>query len=274
MANNVLPDPLNVNVVSPDPLPTSIVSPLSVDLAAVVVEQVSRAADRIILPELQGVVTATSTQAIASASGDRDITLVDASAFAVGGRITDNTAASDRKLPIIISITGNVLTLDRGLDLSYDIGKNWVSVPVELNVLGTPSSVVVFSVAPPPAETWSITRMLLAMTHGSAGDLGLFGGMPALTYGVQIRTVKDGVVNTLTNWKTNGDMALSMFDVSFDARSGGQGSYGTKGRFTVSNSGTVIELDGSTSDRIELVVQDDLTALDSFELMMQGKNKE
>ncbi len=263
MSNNASKEEINVNIISP----------LNAESDAVQVEQVSRHANRIILPEFQGVVTASSTQAVASLSGDRNITLVDASGFVEGERITDNTAASDRKLPIIIDIVGNTLVLDRGLDLAYGVGKVWVSVPVELNVAGSPNNVIVFSVAPPPTETWSITRMLLAMTHSSAGDLGLFGGIPAITYGLQMRTVKNDVVNTLTNWKTNADMALSMYDVSFDARSGGQGSYGTRGRFTVANSGTVIELDGSTSDRLEVVVQDDLTALDSFEIMVQGKNK-
>ncbi|AUR82068.1 hypothetical protein NVP1021C_05 [Vibrio phage 1.021.C._10N.222.51.F9] len=228
--------------------------------------------NRIILPEFQGEVITTVTQAVASAPGDRDITLVDSTGLVVGDRVTDLTAASDRKLPIIVAINGNVITLDRGLDLSYPIGKDWSSVPVELNVLGTPENPVIFSVAPPVNETWVITRLLLSMTHDIAGDLGLFGGIPALTYGVQVRT-RDGVVNTLNNWKSNGDMALSMYDISFDSRSGGQGDYGTKGRFTFAKSGTVLELKGADSDSLEIVIQDDLTDLVSFEIMVQGHNK-
>jgi hypothetical protein len=108
------------------------------------------------------------------------------------------------------------------------------------------------------------------MSHAGAGDLSLFGGIPALTNGCLMRARIDGQYGTLTNWKTNENMKSDMYDVEFDARSGGGGSYGTSGRGSFDRTGAVVRLDGATNDRLEFYVQDDLTALATFTMKAQG----
>ena len=65
-------------------------------------------------------------------------------------------------------------------------------------------------------------------------------------------------------------MKLDMFDVDFDTRSGGGGTYGTSGRgsFTKMNSNLV--LNGSTGDYLEVLIQDNLSTLNSFSINAQG----
>jgi hypothetical protein len=108
------------------------------------------------------------------------------------------------------------------------------------------------------------------MTHGSAGDLGLFGNLAALTNGVLLRAKINGNYGTLTNWKTNANIKTDMFDVVFDNRSGGGGTWGTTGRGTFREAGAVLRLDGDTADQFELYVQDDLTTLLTFTMKVQG----
>jgi hypothetical protein len=108
------------------------------------------------------------------------------------------------------------------------------------------------------------------MVHGSAGDMGLFGDLPALTYGVALRTLTDGVYNTYTVWRSNGDIATDMYDVRFDTRSSGGGSYGTTGRLNLDDAQTVIELKGDTNDSLQFLIQDDLSGLDDFQIRLLG----
>lgn len=272
MANNVLPDPLNVNIASPDPLNTAILSPLSQSGEAVLVEQTDKIRAGIVTLMYDGLLTS-STLAAPATSQDRTLTLVDATGFNVGDSITSLSLASDRVFPIIISVAGNTIELDRLIDGSYPIGTPIENTPIQLNVAGSAVSPVIYKVAPPPGEIWHLTRGLISMTHSAGGDMGKFGGISALTYGVQGRILKSGEYTTFINWKTNSDMALSMYDVKFDDRSGGGGDHGTTGRFTFANTGTVIELFGDTGDQLQMLIQDNLTGLDSFKIAIQGHVK-
>ena len=101
---------------------------------------------------------------------------------------------------------------------------------------------------------------------------GKFGDLAELINGVVLRgNFGDGQqYGTLTNWKRNGDIKTDMFDVEFDSRSTGGGSYGTSGRGTFKEAGAVVRLDGDDSDKVEVYIQDDLTALASFTMKFQG----
>ena len=110
------------------------------------------------------------------------------------------------------------------------------------------------------------------MTHGTAGDLGLFGNLSPLTNGVTVRVKINGKYGTFTNWKTNADIKDDMFDVEFDSRAGGQGNFGTSGRGSFNKTGSVLRLDAATNDRFEVYVQDTLTGqgLSTWTLKVQG----
>jgi len=293
MSRDVLPDPLNVNIaqqtlnpinvsiVGPDPLPVilpteplpvEVAGPLNEDGDAVFIE-VKDAVRFAIVTHVYGDVVAQSTVAVAIVSQDRDIVLVDSTGFSIGDSITNLVAASDRTFPTIVAIVGNTITLDKLIDGNFPIGTSIESVPIEMNVLGIPATPTVFKVAPPIGQVWHLTRIMITMTHGSAGDMGKFGSLPALIYGLQGRVFRSGAYITYTNWKTNGDMARDMYDVKFDSRSGGGGDFGTTGRFTFTNLGTSIELNGDNGDQLQFLIQDNLTGLDTFEIGVQGHIK-
>lgn len=214
--------------------------------------------------------TATNTTLSAAASsGDIDINVVDASGFAVGNEIQVN-GADQTTFPVIIGITVNNIQLDRPLDNDHIIGTSITLVHTEMTESGTVAAPVSHIIGPPAGVIWHITRVLISMTHGSAGDLGLFGNLAALTNGVVFRANVSGQLGTFSNWKSNADIKNDMFDVEFDTRSGGGGTFGTSGRGSFSRIGTVVRLDGDLGDHLEMLVQDNLTTLTTFRIKAQG----
>jgi len=212
-----------------------------------------------------------STLSANSAANDYQITLNSVVGFAAEDRIEIDELALESTHPKIKAINGNTLTLDRRLDFPHLISTVVVKVINDMtSASGSIASPQIYKGGPTPGNVWHITRMLFSMIHGTAGDLGLFGNLSELSNGVLLRAKINGQYGTLTNWKTNADIKTDMYDVSFDARSGGQGSYGTSGRGTFKETGAILRLDGDTNDVFEVHIQDDITAMGYFEMKIQG----
>lgn len=213
-----------------------------------------------------------STVATAADALDYDLIIADATGFNAGDTVQINGETSLAIFAEIISIATNTLTLDRPLDRAVAIGES-VTV-VESNMVYDGSTTVrVYSITPPAGFVFHITRIIFYLTHGSAGDLGLFGNIAALTRGVVVRGKVGGQYGTFTNWKTNADMKKDMFDVEFNTRSGGGGTHGTSGRGSFNKIGVAVRLDGDAGDELQVVIQDNLTVggdLVSFEMNAQG----
>ena len=212
-----------------------------------------------------------TTLAADSAINAYQITVASATGFAVGNYIHINTTTEETTHPKITAIAGAVFTLDRRLDNVHLIGDSVTKSILDMSTTaGTMAAPQEYWAGPPAGSVWHLTRLLFSMVHGTAGDLGLFGNLTALTNGAVLRVRLNGIYTTLTDWKTNADFKSDMYDVDFDARSGGGGVYGTSGRGTFKASGSVVRLDGDTSDRIEVYIQDDITALNLFRMKFQG----
>lgn len=216
-----------------------------------------------------------TTLAAATAPGDYQMTVVDPTGFNIGDSIHIDTTSFETTHPVITNIVGSVFTLDRRLDVSHQIGDTITMAIINMaSQAGTLAVPQEYAIWPEPGLVFHITRIIFSMTHTTAGDLGLFGNLTKLTNGVLVRARLDGIYYTFTNWKTNSDIKSDMFDVEFDTRSSGGGTYGTSGRGTFAKLGTVVRLDGDTDDRLEIYIQDDLTTgapdLLTFTMKAQG----
>lgn len=214
-----------------------------------------------------------TTIAVQTSIGDVSFTVADSTGFVAGSFIHINTTTIETTHPEIISVVGNVITVDRPLDRVHFVGDIIDKVFIDMafaGQVGTLAAPQIYVGEPPPGEVWHITRLLFSMIHGTAGDLGLFGNLAALTNGVVIRSKVSGQFGTLTNWKINGDIKTDMYDVDFDPRSGGQGNFGTSGRGSFSRTGAVLRLDGNQGDQFQVLVQDDITDLGFFAMKIQG----
>lgn len=215
-----------------------------------------------------------TTLAIATspAGSDISITVVSDVTFNVGDHIQISDGETEPSFAKILEKPGsNVLNLDRRIDYEHPIGAIVEEVIFNMaSIVGSSASPQEYIAKPEGTRICHVQRVVLSLVHGTAGDMALFGNLSALANGVMIRVKQDDQYRTLANWKINSDIKDDMFDVIFDTRSGGGGSYGTSGRWTLGKFGVEIRLDGSTNDAMEVYIQDDLTGLTSFNMKFQG----
>lgn len=164
----------------------------------------------------------------------------------------------------------NTLTLDTPVDYPFTVAASVANRTPALNVNGSVTPVVAY-LKPLPGVKWDVTRIIGAMTHATAPNDGLFGGITALTKGIIIRK-SNGVHHTIFNVKSNGELKERMYDVQY-AAAPPTALEGTAFRRTFAGqdkNGVVIRLDGDLGDQLEIIIQDDLTGLASFRIVAQG----
>lgn len=216
-----------------------------------------------------------TTLAAAVAVGDTQMQVADATGFVVGAYVHMGPITSTKE-PIhpqvtVQDIPGGIVTFDRPIDFAYANGSD-VSVGIVDMVTGsagaTLTAPVVYIYRPHNGFAEHIERLLFSMIHVSAADDSLFGGEAALPNGIVLRASINGQVGTFTNWKTNSDIKLDMFDVEYTDKAG-PGVFGTNGRGSFNRIGVVISLDPATNDFIEFLVQDP-QLVTSLKIKMQG----
>lgn len=219
-----------------------------------------------------GVSTVLATSVLA---GTSVLPVVDASIFTVGDEIQINNGNVESTFPEItaISISPALLYLDRPIDFSYPATTTTIEI-IETNmaVVGSIGSPVSFKMIPHGGQVWHLTRFLLAVQCATAADDSVFGDLPRLTNGCTLRGYSGQADQyiTFTNWKSNGDGKMDMFDVQYTDKAG-PGLFGVNGRGTIKDgTGAVPELSDDNGDFMELLIQDDISALPLFRLKGQG----
>jgi hypothetical protein len=216
--------------------------------------------------------TGTSTTLSATASaGSTSITVNDPTGFVVGGDllIKNTTKIEDHHLDIV-NVSGSVITLNRPIDNSYDIGDNVISIDYDMNKSGSLASPISFKLPLLTNQRFQITRLIITMLDSTEMDDGKFGGISVLTNGVVVRTNINGVNRTLTHWQSNNDIRNDMYDVEYLPKAPA-GQYALGGRWHLTRAEFIADIDGKTGDYIEVLIQDDLTGLDSFSIKAQGR---
>lgn len=215
---------------------------------------------------------AITTLAANASPGDTTLTLTSAVGFAVGDTVGLFTSTGQFYFASIVAVAAPIITVDTPLDLAYSIGDNIISATKNLAVSGTLASPQIFQVGPVGAGTGvdvDITRIMGSIIDDTAMDDAKFGGITALTNGLVLR-VNNGTMQNIWNIKSNGEFGLLAFDIDYSIKAPA-GSYGFRFRNTYagqSKHGVTLRLE--PGDKLELLVQDDLTGLDSFFAMAQG----
>jgi len=214
--------------------------------------------------------TQTTPTAIVAAEATT-FTLTSATGFSVGSKLHfEDTDLTSTVIYEITGLSGAVVTLDMPLDVALTATATVLEVDINMAVNGSLVTPLVFEIEPHTGETWHIQRLIFSMTHSSSGDDSRFGNLTALSNGCVLRINTSSGITNILNWKTNADMSLAMYDVSYTDKSGG-GSFGTRGRFSVkSATGAVFVIDGDAGDTLEFLIQDDLTSLNNFNIMTQS----
>lgn len=137
-----------------------------------------------------------------------------------------------------------------------------------MNVNGTLGAPIHFEFAPPPGEVWEIERLLFGLDDVGLTDMGLFGGISALTNGILI-TIKLGPTTyTVGNIKDNVDVSM-MFQGVMAGQSGVlDTSDGIYGHLTFKDQ---IKLIGDNNDHIRMAVRDNLTGINILRSMVLAR---
>ncbi|MDH4129716.1 MAG: hypothetical protein OEV44_13225 [Spirochaetota bacterium] len=207
------------------------------------------------------------------------VTVASPTGFATGGKVklsevADGVGFQEIGLLTITNVTGSVVTFDRPIGNAYTVAATLEVVLVNMNVNGSLDSPVIFEIDPPVGNIWQFTRLLISIVSAAAADDSKFGGITGgLTNGVCVRaTTASGRTVVFANWKKNNDMKLDMYDVDYTDKSGG-GNYGVNGRWTLTTAEIVAELDGDASplQKLEVIIQDNLSSLIDFKIRGQGR---
>lgn len=174
----------------------------------------------------------------------------------------------------ILNVATNVIDIDSPLDGSYTTSAYVNIGTINLNVDGS-SAVKYAEIAPYETVKWDITRIHVLIVDNAVMDSSTFGGITKLTKGIVLQRV-DGDHKNIFNAKSNGDLALASADYNYDPKPP-SGSYGFQSKHVLAgqdHAGAAIRLDAATNDVLRLVIQDDLTGLDSISVIAIGHNSE
>lgn len=218
--------------------------------------------------------TATSTTlSVANTIGATSITVVSSTGIVTGDFIQFVSATlMESTYTQVLSVAGNVININRPIGSIYPIGTQVVKIlnnmAPQIGTMAAPQS---YKITPSIGQVWHIEKVTMQMAHNSAGDIGLFGGIAALTNGCILRKYNsNGTYSTYTLWQSNADIYLDFSNIQFVTRSGGGGTYGTIGNGSFNDIGVTIKLDGTLGEYLEILVQDNISALGLFQLKAQG----
>ena len=148
-----------------------------------------------------------------------------------------------------------------------DFLRNGGSNSMIVNGSSTPQ---VFSASPPSGKKWFITRMLLSIEDTNM-TWQKFGGISALTNGIEIEYTTEGSNVDLLSGETikkNSELSRHCYDTDLIIGVGTVDLF--KGRWTFSKSGTSLLLTNTDSDLFKITVNDNLTNLNAFRVIIQG----
>lgn len=223
-------------------------------------------------------VLTTYTLASPIASQATSFTLTNATGLVAGNRLHLTDTANndhDHDILMVISVVGNVVTVNRPIDFAYAVATTTVDkVAIDMNVLGSLASSQKYILYPSPGEVWHLTSMDFIMTDNTAMDDGTFGGLVALANGVVIRTynINTNTYETFSHWRTNNSFIRDGFAVNYSAKAP-SGTFGFSGSLDFHQKyGSIVRLANTTTEqiRMEFLIQDDLSGLLSFSIKFHG----
>lgn len=217
--------------------------------------------------------SAVTTLNTSASMGDFTFDVISTVGFSVDDNIfiMENgfTEVDDITITAIDSIN-HILTLDRRIDNDYSISANIERVITNMAVVGTMANPVIYEVCANKGEIINIDRILFNMRMSTDSDDSRFGNIAGgLTNGVVITVLNNGKTRIIDNWKNNGDMRLTMYNVDDVPKQGG-GQFGLSGRYTFTSQRFSPQLDGETNDCIQAYIQDNIGSLASFEIKAEG----
>lgn len=172
----------------------------------------------------------------------------------------------------VVDVTGDVITLDTPLPHAFTTAATAARTNIEASVDGS-GTPVMFNINPIGTAKWDITHVIFTIIGTGAMDDSLFGDQAALANGIVLRKLESATeYRNILNIKTNGDFRELFGRAEYTTKvGGGEFSFVSDHQFGAQDGfGTVIRLSGALSQQLQVLVQDDLTALTKFHITAIG----
>jgi len=220
-----------------------------------------------------------TTLSVGASIDDMTITVTSSIGFAADKYLSIFDIISNRfYVGYIKGVAGSVITMDSPLDFAYPSGSFVTSGISNMAVDGSITPVIfgLRNTEETIGITADITRIMIHSHTINSVDLSKFGDIAGgLVNGIVLRKV-DGSTRNIFNAKSNGEMAGIMFNFDIlSAQNVNQGQNGFFGKLTFAGQnkiGVTIRL--APGEDLQLIVQDDLSSLDLFEITAEGHEVE
>ena len=138
---------------------------------------------------------------------------------------------------------------------------------------GTGLGETIFYVQPPPGQIFIIDRLLTHVEDVGTFVPNLYGRDIVLTAGIRVNYIKNSITTEITNAHfihSNSEWAMFCYDQNIDEK-GGAGTNFMHVRWSFNKSEEIV-LNGNTSDKFQVILNDDFTGLVQQHFVVEGKH--
>lgn len=176
----------------------------------------------------------------------------------------------------VVSVAGNVITLDTLIDKAFPSGSYVDFATYNMAVDGSTTPQVFglrgSTLNPAVGVRVDVTRIIVAAKTTNPVDLDKFADQARLTNGLMMRQrLLDGIRN-IFNFKSNGELTFLCYDwTPYVATNPNQGQHGLAARLTFGSQGKIgVVLRVGPQEDLEIIVQDDLSAITKYGVIAEG----
>nr|BDD47041.1 hypothetical protein 11 [bacterium] len=179
-----------------------------------------------------------------------------------------------------VAVSTDTITLDAPLPMALTVaGAAGTEIDTGMNEDGS-STAVTFKIDPPSSMVIDIYELVVVITDDAAMDDAKFGGITAITNGLMIRKKRTSDYENLAIYKSNLDMIEDGCIVDYgDATAASlsfhtlpaASTYSLVARKSFIRNGVLVRVNGTAAEELQIIVQDDLTALASLRVKALGR---
>lgn len=210
----------------------------------------------------------TTNPTVAMTVDDTAVTVASSTGAVVGDCI--NIKEGARMFQSVVSnITNNIVTFTSPVDYAFTTSAIVCFGEWDLATADGSATPVIFCLQPPSGATYDIYDITISIEDNAVMYDSTFGGITALTKGL-VGRVTDGYDKNLFLCTNNGGFREYGFTTSYpDKVPSGTHAFWADKNYKTQN-GVALRINGSTNDKIEIIVQDNLTGLNKLSVCVHG----
>lgn len=169
---------------------------------------------------------------------------------------------------LIRAVNGTLITFASPLDNAFTAGATVCFGEWNLNIDGS-TTPQIFKVCPPPDAKFHVASISITITDDATMDDSKFGSLTRLANGLICRRT-DGQIFNYFLISNNAGFYQAGYDTQYPEKVP-SGVYAFNARkHVMDTNGSIIALNGATTDEFQIIVQDNLTGISEFTIVVHG----